>query len=80
MGAFTWMIAAISLGSWINNIPGTSLEIEILQPDQVRFRFIGDRPWTLKLLPRRVFRIAYLMDPRFVWRGLGMFTSMRLYR
>ena len=46
-------------------------DLELLPPNRVRFRFIGDTDWTVTLLPEPEFRLPLLSEPKAVSRKLG---------
>lgn len=52
--------------------------LEAVQPDVLRFRFIGGTPWTITLLPAPVFRLPVISDPRGVRRPLRFYRAFEL--
>ena len=46
-------------------------ELEIESPDSLRFRFLGDGHWHLRLLPRPQFRLPLFPEAPCVSRPLG---------
>jgi len=52
--------------------------LEAVQPDILRFRFIGETAWTIRLLPAPVFRLPVMYDPRGVRRPLRLWRAFEL--
>jgi hypothetical protein len=52
--------------------------LEAVQPDVLRFRFIGATAWTITLLPAPVFRLPVMYDPRGVRRPLRLYRAFEL--
>lgn len=50
---------------------GSFTDLALLPPDTVRFRFIGDTDWTVRLLAQDQFRLPWVSEPRGVSRPLG---------
>lgn len=51
---------------------GSFSALELLPPDRVRFRYIGDTAWTLVLLPRPELRTPFNAEPAGVRRGFSL--------
>ena len=43
--------------------------VRLQQPDTVRFRFLQDADWSVRVLPRPRLGIPFRSDVRFAWRG-----------
>jgi hypothetical protein len=52
--------------------------LEAVQPDVLRFRFIGETTWAITLLPAPVFRLPVISDPRGVRRPLRLYRAFEL--
>jgi hypothetical protein len=50
---------------------GSFSSLELLPPDRIGFRFIGDCPWEIELLRQPGFRIPFVSEPKGVWRAFG---------
>lgn len=51
---------------------GTFSSLELQEPHSVRFRFIGDRTWTVRVLDRPQLSVPFLTDPAGVTRPLRL--------
>lgn len=47
---------------------GSFSDLTLLPPDMLRFRFIGDTDWTVRLLNHQQFRLPWVSEPRGVSR------------
>lgn len=50
---------------------GSLTDLALLPPDTVRFRFIGDTDWTVRLLAQDQFRLPWVSEPRGISRPFG---------
>jgi hypothetical protein len=50
---------------------GSFSSLELLEPDTVKFRFIGGSPWEVQLLSTRALRLPFFSEPRGVHRPVG---------
>ncbi|MFO7177226.1 MAG: hypothetical protein DIU78_000880 [Pseudomonadota bacterium] len=50
---------------------GTFSELTLIEPDTIRFRFIGDTLWTVRLLSRPQLRVPFVSEPPGVHRRFG---------
>jgi hypothetical protein len=50
---------------------GSFSSLELSEPNKVCFRFIGETPWEVELLPKPGFRIPFFSEPTGVWRAPG---------
>lgn len=57
---------------------GSFTGLELLPPNRVQFRFIGDTTWTLELLPRDTLAWPFFSDPTGVKRPLKLLRRFRL--
>lgn len=57
---------------------GSFTGLELLPPNTVQFRFIGDTTWILELLPRDSFALPFFSDPKGVRRPLKLLRRFRL--
>jgi hypothetical protein len=51
---------------------GAFSSLQLLPPDRLSFRFIGDTAWTVQVLPRPALRSLFRREPIGVWRGLRL--------
>lgn len=56
---------------------GVFSDLDLTQPDTVRFCFFGGIVWTLKLFPEKTFALPIISDPRGVSRP---FTFLRMFQ
>jgi hypothetical protein len=75
-GSFALLDTA-SLGAAYST--GTFAALELLEPDQVSFRFIGDTLWRVELLTEPEFKVPLLGDPRGVSRPLNFSRRFRVH-
>lgn len=59
---------------------GIFSDLDLTQPDTVRFRFFEGIVWTLKLFPKRKFVLPIISDPRGVSRPFTFFRRFQIYR
>lgn len=59
---------------------GIFSDLDMTQPDTVRFCFLGGIVWTLKLYPEKTFSLPIISDPRGVSRPFGFFRMFQIYR
>lgn len=50
---------------------GSFSSLELVEPNTVRFRFIGDTIWSVEFFPQPGFRIPFVSEPPGVHRSLG---------
>ena len=58
---------------------GSFTGLELLPPNTVQFRFIGNKTWILQLLPQDSFALPFFSDPEGVRRPLKLHRRFRLY-
>lgn len=59
---------------------GIFSEIDLAEPDTVRFQFFEGVVWTLKLLHKEEFAIPIICEPKSVSRPIKFFRRIRLAR
>lgn len=64
---------------WIYST-GIFESLQLIQPNIVQFRFIGDVDWNVELLPEYAFRLPFITEPPGVWRKLGFSRHFKIYR
>ena len=69
VGASLQVLDAAELGAAYST--GSFSDLSLLPPDTVKFRFIGDTDWTVRLLDKDRFRLPLVSEPRGVSRRLG---------
>lgn len=50
---------------------GAFSSLEVCDADAVKFRFIGETPWVVQLLPKPALRIPFFSEPSGVHRPFG---------
>jgi hypothetical protein len=75
-GSFTLLDTA-TLGAAYST--GTFAALELFEPDQVGFRFIGDTPWRIELLTEPEFKVPLVSDPRGVSRPFNFSRRFRVH-
>lgn len=50
---------------------GSFDSLELIEPNRLRFLFIGDTWWDIELLPHRRFRLPWVSEPSGVWRSFS---------
>lgn len=50
---------------------GSFSALKLVDPDVVRFQFMGDATWSVRLLSRRAFRMPFFSEPGGVYRPFG---------
>jgi len=58
---------------------GIFSDLDLTQPDTVRFRFFAGIVWTLKLFSKKTFALPILSDPTGVHRPLSFFRMFQIY-
>ena len=58
---------------------GIFSDLDLTQPDTVRFCFFGGIVWTLKLFPEKIFALPIISDPRGVNRPVAFFRKFQIY-
>jgi hypothetical protein len=58
---------------------GVFSDLDLTQPDTVRFRFFGGIVWTLKLYPEKKFALPVVSNPRGVHRPFTFFHIFRIF-
>jgi len=58
---------------------GIFSDLDLTQPDTVRFRFFGGVVWTLKLFPQKKFALPIISDPIGVSRPFTFFRRFRIF-
>ncbi|GAB2879040.1 hypothetical protein GCM10027277_55350 [Pseudoduganella ginsengisoli] len=66
------IVDSASLGAMYST--GAFRDLQVVQSDTVRFRFIGDVTWTLRLFDKRTLALPVLFDP------VGVRRPFRFYR
>lgn len=51
---------------------GSFSGLTLVEPNTVRFRFIGDTDWRVELLPRPQLRMPFFSEPPGVYRAFGL--------
>lgn len=59
--------------------PGMFSDLDLTQPDTVRFRFFAEIVWTLKLFSQRRFVLPIISYPRGVHRPSAFFRMFQIY-
>lgn len=59
---------------------GIFSDLDLTQPDSVRFRFFAGMVWTLKLFPKKTLAFPFISDPRGVSRPFNFFRMFQIYR
>lgn len=59
---------------------GIFSDLDVTQPDTVRFRFFEGIVWILKLFPKKTFVLPVISDPRGVSRPFTFFRMFQIYR
>jgi hypothetical protein len=57
---------------------GIFSDLDLSQPDAVRFCFFDKAVWTLKLFPEKVFALPIISDPRGVHRPFRFFRQFQI--
>ena len=67
--------------AWMYFIYATGIfsDLDLTQPDTVRFRFFAWIVWTLKLFPKKTFALPLLSDPKGVHRPFSIFRMFQIY-
>lgn len=63
------LLDSVMLGSIHSTGPFSPLQL--IEPNKVNFRFIGNKDWNIELLPKPVFNIPFFSDPIGVSRKFG---------
>ena len=58
---------------------GSFSSLQLLQPDRVGFRFIGDTDWLIELLPKPALRLPFVTDPAGVRRRFGFARHFKVH-
>jgi hypothetical protein len=58
---------------------GSFSSLSLIEPNKVRFRFIGDTFWTVELLAVAQARLPFLSDPPGIRRPLRFYRHFRIY-
>jgi hypothetical protein len=58
---------------------GSFSSLQLLQPNRVGFRFIGDTDWLIELLPKQVLRFPFITDPAGVRRRFGFSRYFKVH-
>lgn len=58
---------------------GIFSDLDLTQPDTVRFCFFGGTVWTLKLSPEKKFTLPVISDPTGVHRPFSFFRMFQLH-
>lgn len=58
---------------------GSFSSLQLLQPNRVGFRFIGDTDWLIELLPKPVLRLPFITDPPGVRRRFGFSRYFKVH-
>lgn len=70
------LLDSVKLGAMYST--GAFSDLELIPPDVVRFRFIGDIKWTLELLEQGVPSLPF-SDPKGVSRPFGFMKRFKLH-
>lgn len=68
------LVDSLRLGSAYST--GTLSSIELLEPNRVRFRFIGDTDWIIELLEKPKLKLPFVSDPPGVHRAIGLMRRL----
>lgn len=58
---------------------GSFSSLELVEPNIVSFRFIGDTNWRIELLTKPVFRLPFFSDPKGVRRKFGFTRHFKVH-
>ena len=71
------LLDSVTIGAMYST--GSFSSLELVEPNNISFRFIGDIDWRIELLTTPVFRLPFLSDPKGVWRKFGFTRYFKVH-
>jgi len=58
---------------------GSFSDLQLIEPDELQFRFIGETDWRLQLLPGPEFALPFISEPKGVQRKFGFKRHFKIF-
>lgn len=71
------LLDSVTIGTMYST--GSLSSLELVEPNVVGFRFIGNTDWRIELLAKPVFGLPFLSDPKGVSRKFGFTRHFKVH-